>query len=234
MRAVSNEMKGVTILELRGSDIVNAGKENAIVMIRKTFERAIENVPSIIFVDEIDTMIPKREGATEAGAQITGEMLEQIDGIKKATGVVLIAATNRPEALDAAILRAGRFDKMIFVRPPNAEERASLFRIYLKNVPVAKDIDFDKLGVESDGFTGADIANVLQAGENKRARNHRKDGRRDPDIPRQRGIDTAQPQAFCTEPRGQRLPHLPRKVRPEIKKEKSVTCFSVSRIRSAA
>ncbi len=81
---------------------------------------------------------------------------------------------------------------MIFVMPPDAEERASLFRIYLKNVPVAKDIDFDKLGVESDGFTGADRQR-LQAGENKRARNHRKDGRRDPDIPRQRGIDTAQP-----------------------------------------
>ena len=162
MRAVSNEMKGVTILELKGSDLMNAGRDNAIVLVKKTFERAMENVPSIIFVDEIDTLIPKREGATEAGAQITGEMLEQIDGIKKSTGVVLIAATNRPEALDSAILRAGRFDKMIFVRPPNAEERTSLFMVYLKNVPIAKDIDFEKLGEESDGFTGADIANVCR------------------------------------------------------------------------
>ena len=167
MRAVSNEMKGVTILELRGSDIMNVGGDSAITLIKKTFERAMENVPSIIFVDEIDTMIPKREGATEGGAKITGEMLEQIDGIKKSTGVVLIAATNRPDALDPAILRAGRFDKMIFVRPPNAEERGMLFRIYLKNVPISKDIDFDKLGGESDGFTGADIANVCREAKTK-------------------------------------------------------------------
>ena len=161
MRAVGNEMKGVTILEIKGSDLADSGRQEAITLIKETFDRARENVPAIIFIDEVDTIIPKREGL-ERGTQVTGEMLEEIDGIRKFSGIVVIAATNRPDALHPAILRAGRFDKMIFIKPPTANERADLFRMYLKNIPVSSDFDFNELGGDSEGFTGADIANICR------------------------------------------------------------------------
>jgi SpoVK/Ycf46/Vps4 family AAA+-type ATPase len=161
MRAVGNEMRGVTILEFKSSDVASEGKENAISMIKDIFDRARENIPCIIFIDEIDTIMPKRE-ESEKGSRVTGAMLEEIDGIKKSTGIIIIAATNRPEALDPAMLRAGRFDKMIFIKPPNADERSDLFRMYLKNVPASSEIDFKELGEESEGFTGADIANICR------------------------------------------------------------------------
>jgi SpoVK/Ycf46/Vps4 family AAA+-type ATPase len=167
MRAVGNEMTGVTNLELKGSDLSNQGREGAVAAIKETFNRAMENIPSIIFIDEIDAIVPKREGASEEGVQVTGEMLEEIDGIKKFSGIVVIAATNRPDALDAALLRPGRFDKIIFIKPPDADDRAELFEVYLKSVPISKDMDFKKLGESSDGFTGADISNICREAKTK-------------------------------------------------------------------
>jgi SpoVK/Ycf46/Vps4 family AAA+-type ATPase len=167
MRAVGNEMTGVTTLELKGSDLSNQDRASALAIIKDTFNRAMENIPSIIFIDEIDAIVPKREGASEKGVQVTGEMLEEIDGIKKFSGIVVIAATNRPDALDAALLRPGRFDKIIFIKPPDADDRAELFEVYLKNVPISKDMDFKKLGEESGGFTGADISNICREAKTK-------------------------------------------------------------------
>ncbi|MCW6160449.1 MAG: AAA family ATPase [Candidatus Micrarchaeales archaeon] len=162
MRAVSNEMKGVAMMELSGSELAEAGIERATATIKEIFNRAKENVPAIIFIDEIDGVLPKREGASEIAVQITSEMLQEIDGIKSATNIVVIGATNRPDMLDPAILRPGRFDKLIYVKPPTSANRAEMFRMYLKNVPAADDIDFAKLGASTKGFTGADIASVCR------------------------------------------------------------------------
>jgi SpoVK/Ycf46/Vps4 family AAA+-type ATPase len=162
MRAVANDMKGVTMLEINGAELSTANAESAVSVLREIFNRARENVPAIIFIDEIDTVIPKREANIEISSQVTGALLEEMDGIKKLSGVLVIAATNRPEKLDPAILRPGRFDKITFVRPPNAEERGMLFRMYLKNVPVSDDLDFKKLGIGTKGFTGADISSICR------------------------------------------------------------------------
>jgi SpoVK/Ycf46/Vps4 family AAA+-type ATPase len=162
MRAVSNELKGVTMLEINGADISQKDVVSATSEIKSIFNRAIENSPSILFIDEIDGIAPNRRSASEEGVQLTSQFLQEMDGLREATGVVLVCATNRPSALDPAILRPGRFDKLIFVQPPNEAEREQLFKNYVEGVPLSKDIDFGKLAKETEGYTGADIANVCR------------------------------------------------------------------------
>ncbi len=164
MRAAMNDpsLKGATMIEINGSEIANMGLERGNATIKEIFDRARENEPAIIFIDEIDGIAPSRSGATENASQITTELLKQMDGLTKPYGVIVVAATNRPDSLDPAILRPGRFDKIIFVKPPAAQQRALLFGEYLKNVPLDDNIDFDKLGRESEGYTGADIANICR------------------------------------------------------------------------
>ncbi len=162
MNAVTQELNGVTMLQLDGSSVQEYGANKANNTIKELFYTALENKPSIIFIDEIDGIIRKREGASEASVQITTELLAQMDGIKKTSGVVIVAATNRPEMLDPAILRPGRFDKIIFVKPPNASQRAALFKEYLSSVPGVDDLDYNALGKVTSGYTGADISNICR------------------------------------------------------------------------
>jgi len=162
MKAVSNEMKGVTILQISGTDIANESTDNALSDIKEIFNRARENIPSIIFIDEIDGILPKREGASEKGVMLTSSVLQEIDGMKEFSGVVIIAATNRPDSLDPAMLRAGRFDKLLYIRPPDEQEREQLFKYYLKKAPLSDDLDFNTLSNDTKGYTGADIANICR------------------------------------------------------------------------
>ena len=162
MKAVGEEMKGVTVLELRGSEIANLKTEDAVAQVKEVFNRARENVPSVIYIDEIDGIMPKRDTSSEGSQRLTNQMLEEMDGVRKTAAIVVIAATNRPSALDPAVLRPGRMDKLIFVKPPNEAQRALLFEMYLKNAPCDRDIDFKRLGSLAKGFTGADIASVCR------------------------------------------------------------------------
>ncbi len=166
MRAVSNELKGVTMLEINGAEIGQQEIGKATASIKEMFNRAIENAPSILFIDELDGIAPKRKGASEGGVQLTSEFLQEMDGLRETPGVVLVCATNRPSALDPAILRPGRFDKLIFVEPPNEGSREKLFQNNLSEVP-AKDIDFKELAKETEGYTGADIANICREAKQK-------------------------------------------------------------------
>jgi len=162
MRAVASEIGDVHMILLSGAEIAKTGLDKAVLTIKEAFNRAKENTPSIIFIDEIDAVVPNREVASELGVELTGEFLQELDGIKSTRSIVLVGATNRPDALDPALLRSGRFDKLIFVPPPNEEQRAELFQLYLKKAPLAEDIDFQKLGNMTPGFTGADIANLCR------------------------------------------------------------------------
>jgi SpoVK/Ycf46/Vps4 family AAA+-type ATPase len=161
MRAVSNEMKGITMLEITGSELEEQGLERATATIKEIFNRAKENAPSVIFIDEVDSVIARRQSATEIGAQITSELLTELDGIRQMSSVVVVGATNKPDSLDSAILRPGRFDKLVFVKPPNSAQRIELFKYYLKNVPCAP-LQYDKLADATKGYTGADIAAVCR------------------------------------------------------------------------
>lgn len=162
MKAVAHELRGVTMLDISGPMIQQSGLDRATATIKEVFYRAIENKPSVIFIDEIDGLISSRSNASEYSSQIITEFLQEMDGIKKSAGVVVVAATNSPDNLDPAILRPGRFDKLVFIRPPDAPQRAQLFREYLLRAPMGKGMDFTRLGAETKGFTGADISNVCR------------------------------------------------------------------------
>ncbi|MGC9204669.1 MAG: AAA family ATPase [Candidatus Micrarchaeia archaeon] len=162
MRAVASEIGDVHMILLSGSEISKAGTNLSILKIKEAFNRAKENAPSIIFIDEIDAVVPARENASELSVSLTGEFLEELDGLKSKYNIVLVGATNRPDALDSALLRAGRFDKLIFIPPPNEQDRASLFEQYLKKAPLEPNINFAVLASMTPGFTGADIANLCR------------------------------------------------------------------------
>ena len=162
MSAVANELSGVRVLTLSGYDLSKHGAEKAVVSIKEIFNRAKEHSPAIVFVDEIDALVTARDTSSEAGSQLTGEFLQEFDNINNVPGIVVVAATNRPDVLDPALLRPGRFDRLIYVPPPEKDDREELFRANLDKVPLAEDIDLDKLAAITEGFTGADIANICR------------------------------------------------------------------------
>jgi len=162
MRAIANEVGDVHMISIAGSEISKYGAERAVNMVKQAFDTAKENAPSILFVDEIDAVVPSRDKASELGVQLAGEFLEEMDGIKDKYNIVIVGATNRPDALDSALLRAGRFDKLIFVPPPEKADRAKIFEANLAKAPLAADVDYQKLGEMSPGYTGADIANICR------------------------------------------------------------------------
>lgn len=162
MRAVANDLGNVHIITVSGADISKAGLEKATATMKQAFDRAKENAPSILFVDEIDAVVPAREGASELGVQLTGEFLEELDGVKEQYNVVLVATTNRPDSVDPALLRPGRIDKLIFAPPPTSAGRIDIFKLNLKKAPVDESVDFEKLASLTAGFTGADISNICR------------------------------------------------------------------------
>ncbi len=162
MQAVANEVGDVHVMILSGYDIAKGGPGNASATIKGIFDRAKENAPSIVFVDEIDAIVPSRDSARATNLEIAGEFLQEFDKIKEASGVVVVAATNRPEALDPALLRAGRFDRLIFMPPPDPNSRARIFELNLQKAPLDKDVDFMRLAQVTEGYTGADIANICR------------------------------------------------------------------------
>ncbi|MBI5227017.1 AAA family ATPase [Candidatus Micrarchaeota archaeon] len=156
VKAACNELKA-SFQTLSGAELMKKGYTQAVTIIKETFNRARENAPAILFVDEIETFAPARGGAS---SEILGQFLTELDGVKELKGVVIIAATNKPSLLDPAILRPGRFDKIFYIPPPSAADRAEIFRIHLGQF--AKAVDLGILAEAAEGFSGADIAAIAQ------------------------------------------------------------------------
>lgn len=133
--------------------------------IRDVFRRARQAAPCIIFFDEIDSLVPKR-GSANNGNQVTervvSTLLTEIDGMMEMKDIVVIGATNRPDIIDSAILRPGRFDRRIYIGPPNDEARIKIFEVHTRNMPLADDVNIEKLAAQSDGYSGADIEAVCR------------------------------------------------------------------------
>ena len=157
VKAAANELN-VAFQALSGADIMKRGYVEAVNIIKEAFNRARENRPSILFVDEIETFAPAR--GRGAYAEIVGQFLTEMDGIRSMEGVVVVAATNRPFLLDPALLRPGRFDKIFYVPPPDEKVRREIFKIHLGKF--AKEVDLELLADITEGFSGADIASVCQ------------------------------------------------------------------------
>jgi cell division protease FtsH len=163
-RAVAGEA-GVPFYSISGSDFVEMFVGVGASRVRDLFEQAKTNAPAIIFVDEIDA-VGRHRGAGLGGGhdereQTLNQMLVEMDGFDVNRGVILIAATNRPDILDPALLRPGRFDRQIVVDRPDLEGRRAILRVHSKGKPFAPDVDLDVIARRTPGFTGADLANVV-------------------------------------------------------------------------
>ena len=163
-RAVAGEA-GVPFYSISGSDFVEMFVGVGASRVRDLFEQAKTNAPAIIFIDEIDA-VGRHPGAGMGGGhdereQTLNQLLVEMDGFDVKGGVILIAATNRPDILDPALLRPGRFDRQIVVDRPDMEGRKGILRVHAKGKPVGKDVDLDVIARRTPGFTGADLANVI-------------------------------------------------------------------------
>ena len=163
-RAVAGEA-GVPFYSISGSDFVEMFVGVGASRVRDLFEQAKTNAPAIIFVDEIDA-VGRHRGAGLGGGhdereQTLNQLLVEMDGFDAKTGVILIAATNRPDILDPALLRPGRFDRQIVVDRPDLLGREAILRVHAKGKPIGADIDLTVIARRTPGFTGADLANVL-------------------------------------------------------------------------
>ena len=163
-RAVAGEA-GVPFYSISGSDFVEMFVGVGASRVRDLFKEAKENAPAIIFVDEIDA-VGRHRGAGMGGGhdereQTLNQMLVEMDGFDPKTNVIMIAATNRPDILDPALLRPGRFDRQIQVDAPDMKGRQKILGVHAKGKPMAEDVDLEVLARKTPGFTGADLANVL-------------------------------------------------------------------------
>ena len=163
MRALANEAK-INFIYVNVSDIMSKWYGESESRLRELFANARKNAPCILFFDEIDTIGVKRESHTgdSVTPRLLSLMLSEIDGLQSEEGVIIVGSTNVPHLLDKALLRAGRFDKLIYVGVPDKKSRKEIFQIHCKGKPIAEDVDFDKLAEMTERFTGADIANVCQ------------------------------------------------------------------------
>jgi transitional endoplasmic reticulum ATPase len=160
MRAAANELN-VPMQIVSGPELVSALAGQSEAAVRDVLYRARENAPSIIFFDEIDALAGKDSMKTPEVSRAVSQFLTEMDGLRPKDKVMVIATTNRPQTLDPALLRPGRFDKIFYVPPPDLVARQDIFRIHLKGIPTDGAIDVLDLAKRTDGWSGADIANAI-------------------------------------------------------------------------
>ena len=164
-RAVAGEA-GVTFFSISGSEFVEMFVGVGAARVRDLFEQARKSAPAIIFIDELDALGRARASGQIAGGhdereQTLNQLLTELDGFDPSSGIVLLAATNRPEILDPALLRAGRFDRQVLVDKPDKKGRVQILNVHMKKVKLAADVDAEKVAALTPGFSGADLANLV-------------------------------------------------------------------------
>src|SRR5579863_3679825 len=176
-RAVAGEAN-VPFFTISGSDFVEMFVGVGASRVRDMFEQAKKNAPCIIFIDEIDA-VGRHRGAGLGGGndereQTLNQLLVEMDGFEANEGVILIAATNRPDVLDPALLRPGRFDRQVVVPNPDVAGREKILRVHMRNVPLASDVDVKVIARGTPGFSGADLANLVNEAALMAARRNRR------------------------------------------------------------
>ena len=175
-KAVAGEA-GVPYFSISGSDFVEMFVGVGASRVRDLFEQAKKHAPCIIFVDEIDA-VGRQRGAGLGGGhdereQTLNQLLVEMDGFDPNTGIIILAATNRPDILDNALLRPGRFDRQIVIDRPDVKGREQILKVHTKGKPIADDVDLKTLARRTSGFTGADLSNLLNEGALLAARKHK-------------------------------------------------------------
>ncbi|NJR15566.1 MAG: ATP-dependent metallopeptidase FtsH/Yme1/Tma family protein [Calothrix sp. CSU_2_0] len=163
-RAVAGEA-GVPFFSISGSEFVEMFVGVGASRVRDLFEQAKANAPCIVFIDEIDAVGRQRGaglgGGNDEREQTLNQLLTEMDGFEGNTGIIIIAATNRPDVLDAALLRPGRFDRQVVVDRPDYAGRVEILKVHARGKTLGKDVDIDRIARRSPGFTGADLSNLL-------------------------------------------------------------------------
>jgi transitional endoplasmic reticulum ATPase len=161
-KAAANESEA-NFISVKGPELLNKFVGESEKAIREVFRKARQASPCIIFFDEIDSVAPIRgsnSGDSNVTERVISQFLTEMDGLEELRNVVIIAATNRPDIVDPALLRPGRFDRLLLVPPPDLEARKQIFRIHTKKTPLAEDVKLDELARKTEGYTGADIASI--------------------------------------------------------------------------
>ncbi len=162
-KAVAKESEA-NFIQVKGPSLLSMWVGKSEEGIRKIFNRARQVSPCVVFFDEIDSLAGKRgmETGTKVTERVLNQMLAEMDGIEDLSNVVVIAATNRPDMLDSALLRPGRFDRILLVGAPEREGRENIFKIHTKNMPLAKDVNVQKILDQTEGYVGADIESLVR------------------------------------------------------------------------
>jgi transitional endoplasmic reticulum ATPase len=161
-KAAANESEA-NFISVKGPELLNKYVGESEKAVREVFRKARQASPCIIFFDEIDSVAPVRgsnSGDSNVTERVISQFLTEMDGLEELRNVIIIAATNRPDIVDPALLRPGRFDRMLLVPPPDLEARKQIFRIHTKKTPLAEDVKPDELARKTQGYTGADIASI--------------------------------------------------------------------------
>jgi len=160
-KAVATESQA-NFISIKGPEFLSKWVGESEKAVRETFRKARQAAPCVIFLDEIDAVAPVRGTSTDSGVteRVISQLLTEMDGLEALHNVIVIAATNRPDMIDPALLRPGRFDRLVYIGPPDLEARKEILRIHTKNRPLDKDVDLDKLANKMVNYTGAEIAAV--------------------------------------------------------------------------
>jgi len=161
-KAVANESEA-NFISIKGPEVLSKWVGESERAIREVFRKAKQAAPSIIFFDEIDAIAPMRgsgAGDSKVTERVISQLLTEMDGLEELRGVVVIAATNRPDIIDPALLRPGRFDKLLYIPPPDLEARKEILKIHTRRKPLADDVNLDEIAERTEGYTGADLEAV--------------------------------------------------------------------------
>ncbi len=178
-KALANEI-GAYFIVINGPEIMSKFYGESEQRLREIFKEAEENAPAIIFIDEIDSIAPKREEVTgEVEKRVVSQLLTLMDGLKERGKVIVIGATNRPDALDPALRRPGRFDREIEIPPPDKRARREILAVHTRNMPLGDDVDLNKIAEMTHGYTGADLAALVKEAALAALRRFMKEGKID-------------------------------------------------------
>ena len=188
-KAVATESEA-NFISVKGPEFLSKWVGESEKAVREVFRKARQAAPCIIFIDEIDSIAPQRgrDITTNVTERVVSQLLTEIDGLEELHNVTVIAATNRPDIIDSALLRPGRFDRLLYVPMPDKDARREIFKIHLRGRPLAKNVDIDRLADMTDGYTGADIEAVCNQATMIAVREYIEQGN-DPENPKDAKIE---------------------------------------------
>ncbi|MBU0615085.1 MAG: CDC48 family AAA ATPase [Nanoarchaeota archaeon] len=162
-KAVANEANS-NFISVKGPELLSKWVGESEKAVREIFKKARQTSPTIIFFDEVDSLAPRRGANSESRVheQVVNQILTELDGLEEMHDVVVIAATNRPDIVDPALLRPGRFDRIILTPAPDINTREKIFEVHTKNIPLTKDVDIKELATKTEGYAGADIESICR------------------------------------------------------------------------